>query len=83
MDLALALPTRLEPINGKHPDTVALVRGPLVLFAIGDGPATSTSQQLLAVQRVPQQTAFTAGARQFRAFGAINDETYTTYLKVT
>jgi hypothetical protein len=33
IDLTLALPLRLEPIDSLHPNTVALVRGPLVLFA--------------------------------------------------
>lgn len=34
--LALELPTkiRLEAIDARHPDTVALLRGPLVLFPI-------------------------------------------------
>lgn len=34
IELNLPLPMRLEAIDSDHPDTVALIRGPLVLFAL-------------------------------------------------
>ena len=34
IDLELPMPMRLEAIDADHPNTVALMRGPLVLFAV-------------------------------------------------
>jgi DUF1680 family protein len=34
--LALDMPLRLEAVDDKHPDLVAVMRGPLALFAVGD-----------------------------------------------
>jgi uncharacterized protein len=34
VELHLPLPVRLEAIDSQHPDTVAVMRGPLVLFAL-------------------------------------------------
>jgi hypothetical protein len=76
---------RLEPISPRHPETVALVRGPLVLFAMGDNPPAATRQQLLSARRIPQQTTWrtptVSGEIHLRPFPAINDEHYNTYLK--
>jgi len=86
IELQLALPVRLEAIGPNHPDTVALVRGPLVLFAIVDHPPAVTRQQLLSAVRVAQQTSWRAntpsGPLLFRPFFAIDDEHYSTYLKI-
>jgi hypothetical protein len=60
---------RLEPIHARHPDIVALLEGPLVLFAIGDGLASMERQKLLT-------------AKVFKRFFAIEDERYSTYVKV-
>ena len=75
IDLQLPLATRLEPIDPQHPQTVALVKGPLVLFPIGENSTTMTRQQLLAAAQTNPQS--------FRPFQAINDEPYRTYLNVT
>src|SRR5271154_1854474 len=50
IDLDLPMPMRLEPIDPQHPDTVALVRGPLVLFAMTEQAPKVTRQQLLAAE---------------------------------
>ena len=71
IELALSLPTRLEPINAKHPNTVAVVRGPLVLFAMGDAPIATPREQLMAIK---------ADSAQFRPFSAIQDEHYSSYV---
>ncbi|HVJ07652.1 MAG TPA: beta-L-arabinofuranosidase domain-containing protein [Acidisarcina sp.] len=85
--LDLALPMRLEAIDAKHPGTVALVRGPLVLFAVTEGTPRITRQQLLAAQRVPGQDAWQAeaasGGLRLLPFTAIGEERYTTYLDVS
>jgi uncharacterized protein len=49
VDLPLAM--RLEPVDPRHPKTVALLRGPLVLFAVTDKAPALTSSQLLAAKK--------------------------------
>jgi DUF1680 family protein len=87
IDLELGLPLRIEAIDARHRDTVALVRGPIVLFAIGDRAPSLTRQQLLAAAQIPGQTAWrtTAGSGKalFRPFVDIHEETYNTYFNVT
>jgi hypothetical protein len=86
IELELPLPMRVEPIDPNHPDTVALLRGPLVLFAIGDNSPVVTRQQLLSAVPMRQQTNWRAeissGPVLFRPFFAIEDEHYSTYVKV-
>jgi DUF1680 family protein len=84
IELELALPMRLEAIDPNHPDTVALLRGPLVLFGMADNPPAVTRQQLLSAVQLPQQTSWRAdtasGPLLLRPFFAIKDERYSTYL---
>jgi len=68
-----------------HPQTVALLSGPLVLFAMTGGATAVTSQQLLAAIRIgPQKwrVATGTGSIDLLPFTAIADEPYTTYFKV-
>jgi uncharacterized protein len=63
VELLLPMPMQLEPIDRRHPDTVALVHGPLVLMAVkphleATVPAPSRSA-LLGARR--------AGATEWRA----------------
>ena len=83
IELGLPLPMRLEPVDAEHPNTVALVRGPLVLFAIGEDAPSVTRQQLLAATRITDQAAWKAGPLKLLPFQSIEDETYSTYLTVT
>jgi len=80
------VPLRVEAIDAMHRDTVALVRGPIVLFAIGDRAPSLTRQQLLAAAQIPGQAAWrtTAGSGQvlLRPFMDIREETYNTYVNV-
>jgi len=55
IELELPLRMRLEAINPRHPETVALLSGPLVLFAIGAIPASVKKEELLDVKRVGPQ----------------------------
>jgi uncharacterized protein len=88
IDLELPMPVRLEPIDPQHPDTVALLRGPLVLFAVTDQAPQVTRQQLLAASPVSGsfqatwtvQTA--SGPLRLLPFPAIMDESYATYFTV-
>ncbi len=86
VELDLPLTMRLEAIDPRHPKTVALLCGPLVLFAITDAPPAVTGQQLLAAKKVGKQdwqVETAAGRLQMLPFTAISDEQYSTYLVVT
>jgi hypothetical protein len=88
VELELPLPIRLEAVDKLHPDTVAVVRGPLVLFALTDKAPQVTRPQLLAVrQTMPGSEEFLVdtgtSSLRLRPFTAIQDEPYSAYLKVT
>jgi DUF1680 family protein len=86
IEVDLPLRPRLEAINPRHPDTVALLNGPLVLFATGTTPGQIKKEELLAVKKVgPQEweAQTSKGAMLLLPFTAITDEAYTTYRKVT
>lgn len=81
--LHLPLDNRLETINSTHPHTVALVRGPLVLFPVGDKRPAVTRKQLLAARRVGAdawQVESAQGSIWFVPFTSIGDQRYSTYL---
>jgi hypothetical protein len=84
VDLELPMPLRLEAIDPIHRDTVALVRGPLVLFPITQDPLVVTRPQLLSAHRIPQQPEWqaqtAAGLLRLLPFVAIGDERYGTYV---
>jgi hypothetical protein len=86
IELEIPLRTRLEPIDPFHPKTVALMSGPLVLFAMTDTAPAVTAQDLMAAKKGgPQrwQAATAAGPIDFLPFTAIADEPYTTYINVS
>ena len=84
IDLELPLSTRLEPIDSVHADTVALLVGPVVLFAITGSQPAVTKAQLLAAKRTGTrswQVETNAGAMKTLPFTEIQDEEYSTYLR--
>ncbi len=85
IELELPMQTRLEPINHRHADTVALLYGPLVLFPITAGQPVLRRSQLLAARKCGQawQVETSSGSMKMLPFTAINQETYSTYLRVT
>ena len=90
VDLELPLPMRLEAIDARHTDTVALLRGPLVLMAVKervDNPLPRiTRQQLLAATRVSErqwQANSAGGPVRLIPFTSVGDLPYTTYLQVS
>jgi hypothetical protein len=84
VQLELELRVRLQPIDPHHPNTVAMLRGPLVLFAVDWTPASVSRQQLLAAERQSEEAAWrvrtSSGVMLFRAFSSIEGEPYRTYL---
>ncbi|MGP8020937.1 MAG: beta-L-arabinofuranosidase domain-containing protein [Limisphaerales bacterium] len=86
VELDLPMTTRLEPVDPKHLQTVALAFGPLVLFAITDAPPSLTRADLLAAKRMDRRTwqVNTASAPlKLLPFTDIGEEPYSTYLHVT
>jgi hypothetical protein len=86
VSLELPMKMRLEAINPRHPDTVALLRGPVVLFPIAPASRQITRQQLLSATDAGSgkwqvQTASTP--MTMLSFMTINDEQYSTYLKIS
>jgi DUF1680 family protein len=87
IDLYLPMVMRLEAVDGTHPNCVALLRGPLVLFALTETIPSITAAQLLGAKPLPGEPAWHAttagGAIRLVPFTEINDERYTTYLTVS
>ena len=86
VELDLPMTMRLEAVDPRHPQTVALVLGPLVLFAVTDNQPALTRAHLLAAKRTDQRSwevgTATAPIRML-PFTEIGDEQYSTYLRVT
>jgi hypothetical protein len=77
---------RLEEVDRQHPETVGLLVGPVVLFAVTDREPRVTRAQMLAVNKTDAQNwqVETAdGPMRMLPFTAIGDEPYSTYLRVT
>lgn len=86
IDLHLPMEMRLEAIHRQHAETVALVRGPLVLFPLSEGPLPVTRQQLLAAWRVDAdrwQAGTAKGTIDLVPFTSIGERRYSTYLTAT
>jgi DUF1680 family protein len=86
VELELPMPLRLEPVDANHPDLVALIQGPLVLFALGDSQPAFTQNSLLQAKPTSNatgdwQATSTDGSRvTMRPFMTIDKETYSTYM---
>jgi uncharacterized protein len=87
VELNLPMPMRLEAIDSQHPDTVALVRGPLVLFALTETDPKVSREQLLAAKAMKGQAVWMAQAETgpllLTPFTAIHEERYRTYFTVS
>jgi DUF1680 family protein len=86
VELELPMPLRLETIDANHPKLVALMQGPLVLFAIADSQPSFDRNALL--QARPANNASgdwfadsADGSRvTMRPFMNIDKESYSTYV---
>ena len=86
IELELPMKARLEAIDPQHPNVVALLVGPLVLFAITDSGPAVTRAQLLAVNKSSKQSwqvETAQGMMRTLPWTGIGEEQYTTYLRVT
>lgn len=87
IELELHMPLQLEAIDGKNPNTVALMRGPIALFAVGNIPERLSRQQLLSATALAQSSddwiaKADAGNLTLRPFASIMNEDYRLYQRV-
>ena len=87
VEFEIGMPLRLQAVDAQNANTVALVRGPLALFGVGNLPAKFTRAQLLAAAAASQSSEdwlveTDAGRVAFRPFAAIHDESYRLYQNV-
>ena len=86
IELELPMPLRLEPVDANHPNLVALVQGPLVLFAVADSQPTFERSSLLQAKAVNNANgdwvASSADGSNvtMRPFMKIDKENYSTYV---
>jgi len=86
VELELPMPTRLEIVDQNHPNLVALLQGPLVLFAIADSQPSFDRNGLLQAKPTNNSTGdWTATSANgssvtMRPFMNIDKENYSTYV---
>jgi len=86
LELELPMPLRLEPVDANHPNLVALMRGPLVLFAVADSQPAFDKAELLRAQLANNAagdsiaTSADGKSISMRPFMSINDESYSAYV---
>jgi DUF1680 family protein len=82
LEIVFDMTSRLEPLNAAHPEMVALLNGPRVLFPIDAPEAPLARADLLAARqrKGDEWSAKTAaGDLRFKPFTAIGSETYRLY----
>jgi uncharacterized protein len=87
VEFEIGMPLRLQAVDAQNPQIVALVRGPLALFGVGNLPPNFSHAQLLAAAAASQTSEDwlvpgSTGKITFRPFGAIDNEPYRLYHKV-
>ena len=86
IELELPMPLRLEPVDANHPNLVALVQGPLVLFAVADSQPTFERSGLLQAKALNNAngdwvaSSADGSAVTMRPFMKIDKENYSTYV---
>jgi DUF1680 family protein len=84
-EYSIDLVKRLEPVDPQHPNTVALLSGPLALFALNSQKSSFTRAQLLAAKQ--SGSAWMADSAStpvsFKAFPDIRHERYRLYHDVS
>lgn len=85
--LRIDMPLRAEAVDAQHGDRLAMMHGPLALFATGDRVAPSTREQLMALRRSSPGTAEWIldggdGGQIFKPWFAIGAEPYRLYQRV-
>ncbi len=80
-------PMHLEVVDPQHPNTVALMRGPLTLFAVNAPRSKFTRAQLLAAKQSADGRGWKADSAVapvgFKTFPDLRDQIYRLYHEVT
>jgi len=87
VEYEIGMPLRLQAVDAQNPQLVALVRGPVALFAVGNLRASLTEKQLLAAAVAGTSSSdwvVTGDTSKvtFRPFAAIGDEPYQLYQNI-
>ncbi|GAC1355389.1 MAG: glycoside hydrolase family 127 protein [Acidobacteriaceae bacterium] len=87
VEMSLDMPLRLLPLDPGHPNLVALLRGPVALFAIEQGDRRVTRQQLMEARRESSSSEdwvvmSDKGPVRLRSYPAIRSEHYRLYQQV-
>jgi len=87
LELEFEMPLHLEAVDDQNPNNVALMRGPVALFAVGDVPTRMTHKQLLAATQVVKSsedwsTKTDGGVLTLRPFSKIMSENYRLYQRI-
>jgi DUF1680 family protein len=86
VELELPSKLRLEAIDSDHPEVVALMQGPLVLFAKTENQPGMTREQVLGARRsagAEWVIDTDQGPLSLVPFTEVGDAAYTTYLKLS
>jgi len=87
--LELPMRLRVESVDAQHPNLVAVMRGPLVLFALADSQPDFKRADLLQAQAAnnPKGDWLATSAQGttvvMRPFMSIDDENYSTYVRAS
>jgi hypothetical protein len=87
IDIQFEMPLRLEAIDKEDPHNVALLHGPVALFAVGEIPAKLSRNDLLSASALSSSPGdwvakTDSGAITLRPFSAIMSEHYRLYNRV-
>jgi DUF1680 family protein len=87
VELTLDMRRRLLPLDADHPNLVALMHGPIALFAIFPAPDRLTREQLLNANQIAPVTnhhivTTETGDIEFWPFTSITDEHYRLYHQI-
>jgi len=81
IEYEIGMPLRLQAVDPQNPQLVALLRGPLALFGVGNLPASFSRAQLLAASPSADDWAVqdASGKITFRTFAALGEDPYRLY----
>ena len=85
MELQLPMKPRFEVLDEAHPDTVGVLFGPRVLFALASEPVVASKAHVLEIQRAGsgEWTLQSAnGPLKMVPFTSVGDEPYLTYIQM-
>jgi hypothetical protein len=84
IEMEMEMPITVEAVDSKNPNTVALLRGPIALFGVGNMPERITRQQMLAATAFAQSSddwivKTDTSSLTVRPFATIMNEDYRLY----